>query len=132
MVMLTSPDSSLVIDSLGDEVRGQPHAVACFYFDFGARNEQTPANMLGSLLKQIVGGLDRIPEDIVQTFDDQKKVIGGRRLQVPEIVKMLRTVTSSQLTFICVDALDECAEKHRPEVLGSLKEILEKSEGARI
>ena len=130
--MLTSPDSSLVIDSLGDEVRGQPHAVACFYFDFGARNEQTPANMLGSLLKQIVGGLDRIPEDIVQAFNDQKNVIGGRGLRVPEIVKMLQTATCSRRTFICVDALDECAEKHRPEVLGSLKEILEKSEGARI
>ena len=133
MMVLTSSDaSSLVVDRLCDRAREENIAVACFYVDFAAREEQSPTNMLGSLLKQIVGGLGTIPEEIRQTFQDHKKVIGGRGLRVPEIVKMLQTVTSLRRTFICVDALDECVEGYQPEVLDSLRQILEKSTNTRI
>jgi len=43
--------SSLVVDRLCDQARGQSTAVACFYFDFAARKEQSATSMLGSLLK---------------------------------------------------------------------------------
>jgi len=131
-VLISSDTSSLVVDRLCDKVKEQNTAVACFYVDFAAREEQSPTNMLGSLLKQIVGGLEKIPNEIRETFQDYKKVIGGRGLRVPEIVEMLQTVTSLQPTFICVDALDECVERHRPEVLDSLNQILEKSPSTRI
>ena len=129
---MNTDTSSLVVDRLCDRAKEQNIAVACFYVDFAAREEQSPTNMLGSLLKQIVGGLERIPDEISRTFQDHKKVIGGRGLRVPEIVKMLQDVTSLQPTFICVDAVDECAERHRPEVLDSLRQILEKSPNVRI
>jgi len=129
---MSSDTSSLVVDRLCDRAKEQNIAVACFYVDFAAREEQSPTNMLGSLLKQIVGGLERVPDEISRTFQDHKKVIGGRGLRVPEIVKMLQDVTSVQPTFICVDAVDECAERHRPEVLDSLRQILEKSPNVRI
>ena len=121
-----------MVDRLCDKVKEQNTAVACFYVDFAAREEQSPTNMLGSLLKQIVGGLEKIPEEIRETFQDYKKVIGGRGLRVPEIVEMLQTATSLRRTFICVDALDECVERHRPEVLHSLRQILDKSPNTRI
>jgi len=124
--------SSLVVDRLCDKAKEQNIAVACFYVDFAAREEQSPTNMLGSLLKQIVAGLERIPEEIRETFQDHKKVIGGRGPRVPEIVKMLQSVTSLRPTFICVDALDECVEGYQPEVLDSLRQILEKSSSTRI
>ena len=129
---MCSDTSSLVVDRLCDKAKEQSIAVACFYVDFAAREEQSPTNMLGSLLKQLVGGLKSIPDEINQTFQDHKKVIGGRGLRVPEIVKMLQAVTSLQPTFICVDALDECAEGNRPEVLASLRQILESSPNTRI
>ena len=133
MVALISIDaSSLVVDRLCDKAKGKNVAVACFYVDFAVREEQSPTNMLGSLLKQIVSGLERIPEEIIETFQDHKKVIGGRGLRVPEIVGMLQTVTSLRRTFICVDALDECVEFHQPEVLDSLRQVLEKSSSTRI
>jgi len=131
MVLTLNDTSSLVVDGLCDRAKEQNIAVACFYVDFAAREEQSPTNLLGSLLKQIVAGLEMIPE-IRETFQDHKKVIGGRGLRVPEIVKMLQTVTSLQQTFICVDALDECVEGHRSEVLDSLRQILEKSPNTRI
>ena len=106
--------------------------VSCFYVDFAAREKQSPTNILGSLLQQIVVGLGDIPDEISRTFQDHKKGIGGRKLQVVQIVKMLQIVTSLQPTFICVDALDECMEDHRNEILDSLRQILEKSPNTRI
>ena len=88
--------------------------------------------MLGSLLKQIVGGMETIPEEILQAFQEQKKSIGGRGPQLLDIVKMLQAITSSQRTFVCIDALDECAVVHRVKILDSLKRILEKSPSTRI
>jgi len=129
---MRSGTSSLVVDRLCDTVGGGNIAVSCFYVDFAAREEQSPTNILGSLLKQIVSGLERIPDEINRTFQDHKKMIGGRGLRVPEIVKLLQTATSLQPTFICVDALDECVERHRPEVLDSLQQVIERSPNARI
>ena len=131
--MLTSCDvSSLVVDMLCDQARGQNTAVTCFYFDFADRKEQSATSMLGSLLKQIVGGLEKVPEEISQAFREEKMAVGGRGLLLPDIVKMLQGITSSLRTFVCIDALDECAAVHRVKVLDSLKQILEKSQSMRI
>ena len=133
MVLLIGCDnSSLVIDKLSDETGEEDTAVMCFYFDFAARNEQSPVNMLGSLLRQLVIGLERIPETVVQDFRKQKKSIGGRGLQVSEILTMFRTITATKRTFICVDALDECVPEHRMVVLESLRQILEGSPNTRL
>lgn len=130
---LTSSEfSSLVIDTLCDRARGTDATVACFYFDFASRKEQSPTRVLGSLLRQILSGLRDIPAEIAQAFEDQKRVIGGRGLQLSEIVKMLQAITSSQRTFLCLDALDECTEEHRPDILDSLSQVLERSPNTRV
>ena len=89
VVLIRSDTSSLAVDKLCDMAGERIIAVSCFYVDFAAREEQSPPNILGSLLKQIVSGLEKIPDEITQAFQDHKKVIGGRGLRVPEIVKML-------------------------------------------
>ena len=104
----------------------------CFYFDFAARNEQSPVNMLGSLLRQLVNGQEGIPEAIAREFRKEKMSIGGRGLQVSGILKMFQTITSTRRTFICVDALDECILEHRIVVLDSLWQILQGSQNTRI
>jgi len=45
---------------------------------------------------------------------------------------MLQTTSSEKRTFICIDALDECAAEHRVKLLDSLRQILQKSPGTRI
>ena len=131
--MLTSHDiSSLVVDRLCDQARGQNTAVACFYFDFAARKEQSVTNMLGSLLKQVVSGMPKVPEEISRAFQEERMAIGGRGPRLPDIVKMLQTITSKLPTFVCIDAMDECVAAHRVTLLGSLKQILEKSPRTRI
>ena len=132
-VLLISGDaSSLVVDSLCDWARGQDAAVACFYFDFAAQKEYSLTNVLGSLLKQIVGGLENIPAKIAQAFREEGKGIGGRKLGLGEIVEMLQDISASRGTFICIDALDECLVEYRGKLLDSLKQILHKSPNARI
>jgi len=133
ILWLTScDDSSLVIDKLCDEaVEGDP-TVVCFYFDFAARNKQSPLKMLGSLLRQLVSGEEEIPEAIAQDFRKEKSAIGGRGLQVPAILKLFQTIAATKRAFICVDALDECVPENRKVVLGSLDQILQGSPTIRL
>ena len=131
--MLTDrDDSSLVIDKLCADAVEDDTAVACFYFDFAARNEQSPVNMLGSLLRQLVSGLEAIPKTVVEDFRNQKKVIGGRGLKVSGILKMFQTITTTKRTFICVDAFDECVPEHRMVILESLGQIVQGSLDTRV
>ena len=133
MLLLTGcGNSSLVIDKLCDDaVEGNP-TVVCFYFDFAARNEQSPVNMLGSLLRQLVSGQGEIPEVISGAFRKEKMSIGGRGLQVSGILNMLQSIIATRRAFICVDALDECALEHRMVVLESLGKILQGSQNTHI
>ena len=132
MLLRSGNASSLVVDSLCDWARGRDAAVTCFYFDFAAQKEQSLTNVLGSLLKQIVSGLEKIPAKVVQAFRGEGKVIGGRELGLGEIVGMLQDISSSRPTFICIDALDECVAEYRGKLLDSLAQVLHKSPTTRV
>jgi len=133
MLLLTgSNGSSVVVDYLCHQAIEQDMAVACFYYDFASREAQTPTNMLGSLVKQLLAGLGEIPGEIVRKFRNQKKVIGGRKLQLDDLVNMFTIVSASQRTFVCVDALDECLPEHQMDILDALEQILEMSPKVRV
>ena len=79
--MLTGRDvSSLVVGRLCDQAGRQETIVTCFCFDFAAGKEQSTTSMLGSWLKQVVNGMERIPEQISRAFQEHSKAIGGRAL----------------------------------------------------
>jgi len=124
--------SSLVIDTLCKQAAEGNAGVACFYFDFAAPEEQSPVMVLGSVVKQLIGGLDRVPEKIVRAYRDRGSVIGGRKLVLSEIMEFLQDITSSRPTFIFIDALDECQPGQRLKVLDLLNQILQKSPWARL
>jgi len=125
-------DSSLVVDTLCDQAKGENFTITCFYFDFAALKEQTATNMLGTLLKQIVSGMGGIPWEISWAFWEKRKPIDGCEPQLVDIVRMLQAITSSQPTFVCIDSLDECVGVQRFRLLDPLKQILEKPPGPRI
>ena len=124
--------SSTVIDNLCNQAGGQNDIVTCFYFDFAAKNEQSPASVLGSLLKQLVFGLQEIPEEISEAYENRKNAIGGQGLQISDILRMLQITSGRKRAFICIDALDECATEHRANLLDSLGQLLQQSPRARI
>ena len=131
--VLTSRDSSsLVIDSLCNQAEGQNDTVTCFYFDFAARNEQSPTHILGSLLKQLVFGVEEIPEEISKAYQSRKNAIGGQGLQISDILRMLQIMSSRRRAFICIDAIDECATEHQIKLLDSLCQLLQQSPRTRI
>jgi len=124
--------SSLVIDKLCDQAGDGDIAVAGFYCDFLTQQEQTVTNMIGAILKQ-VAGRGGIPKDIRKAFLKAKREFGGRGPLLAELMRMLRTaIASVRQAFICIDALDECLQKHRPELLESLRDIVRQSPGTRI
>jgi len=106
--------------------------VAYFYFDSSIQREQSAVRVLGALLKQVVGGFTQIPETILDAFRRHKKFVGGRKLQLSEMVKILGSLSSSQRTFFCLDAVDECAAPDRAKILLSLRDIIEASSTSRV
>ena len=131
--MLISCDiSSLVIDYLCDQARIQDATVAYFYFDFAAGKEQSTVGILGSLLKQLVSGLEEIPAEILEAYKDRKHAIGGQGLQISNILQMLQTTLARKRTFICIDSIDEYATKHRTNFLDSLGQFRKLSHRTRI
>jgi len=131
--LLTSCDvSSLVIDNLCKQTRRQNTTIACFYFDFASRSEQSPVGILGSLLKQLVFGLEEIPEEILEAYGDRRNAIGGQGLQISDILNMLQIASARKRVFICIDALDECTTEHQVNVLDLLCQLLHQSPGTRI
>jgi len=56
--------------------------------------------ILGSLLRQVVGRMESVPEEITRAIQEQKMSIGGQGPRLPDIVKMLQTITSLLCIFI--------------------------------
>ena len=124
--------SSLVIDSLCDRARKENIAVAGLYCDFVSQQEQTITNIMGAILKQLVGKVG-IPSYLREAFEEGKAEFGGRGLRLAGLMGMLRTVIASlSQVFICVDALDECLPKCLPELFKSLRDIVRDSPSTRI
>ena len=133
MVLLIHYDiNSLMINTLCKQAVGENAAVACFYFDFASREEQSLAAILGSVLKQVVGGLTEVPERIAKAFRNRGNVGGGQRLSLSEIVQSLQDISTSQCILICIDALDECEAGYRVKLLDLLNKILANSPHSRL
>ena len=107
-------------------------SVACFYFDFAVQEGQSPDAILSSVLKQVVSGLDEVPERIVKDFRRRGRVVSSQKLVRSEIMEYLKDILSSRPSFICFDALDEYPDIHRAELLHLLKQILEKAPSTRL
>jgi len=121
-----------VIDRLCDQAGDEDIAVTGLYCDFLAQQEQTSTNMIGAILKQLVGR-GGIPKEVREAFQKAKKEFGGRGLLLAEMMGMLRiALASMSQVFICIDALDECLPKHLPELLESLRDIVQESPRTRI
>jgi len=124
--------SSLVIDSLCDRAQEDNIAVAGLYCDFLSQQEQTTTNIMGAILKQLAsrGG---ISDHLREAFQKGKKEFGGRAPRLADLMGMLKIVIASiSRVFICIDALDECLPKHLPEILESLRDIVQESPRARV
>ena len=125
--------SSLVIDTLYNSINQDNVAVACIYCDFHAHEEQSAASVFAALLKQLVAGVEPIPETTMEAFTREKIVGDFQTLQLPEIRVMLSKLLSSlRRGFICIDGLDEFLTKKRPELWESLQYVIRECPNIRL
>ena len=122
----------MVIDSLCDQAKEENIAATGLYCDFVSQQEQTIANIIGAILRQLAGR-HSIPKYIREAFQKAKKEFGGRGPQLADLMEMLRiAIASLPLVIICIDALDECLPKCLLELLKSLRDIVRESPSTRI
>ena len=115
-----------------DQVPNRDIVVAGLYCDYLAQEEQSPAKMLGAILKQLLER-DGIPGSLRQAFRNEKRGFGGRAVQLLNLVEILKaTIASLPQVFICIDALDECLPKNRLDLLRSLQDIVRTSPTTRV
>ena len=131
--MLTSNKiSSLVIDTLRKQTRGQNMAVIFFYCDYQAQKDQSTVNMIGSLVRQAALRAQLIPSEIKSAFEESKWE-GGDGPQLPDMVKLfVKVVGHTEVVYIVVDAVDEVLPQHRFEFLRALRDILHDAPNVRL
>ncbi|KAJ7581712.1 hypothetical protein C8J56DRAFT_793374 [Mycena floridula] len=84
-------------------------AVICIYFDYKRQEEQTPTQLLGSILKQLVQQHPSISDHLVTLH--QSCLSRSAHPSITELFTALQTeVLLYSHVYIVVDALDECSE----------------------
>ncbi|TVY85465.1 Ankyrin repeat and KH domain-containing protein [Lachnellula suecica] len=99
-------------------------SVAYAYCDWREQNSQTTMGLIACFVRQFLEAFwdinGAIPEDILIIYD--KHLEDNSRPSKAELIPMLKSVTAgSDQVFIVVDALDECPELTRMEIIDSLE-----------
>ena len=121
-----------MIDTLGEQAYNQNIAALFLYCDYQAQNDQSAVNMIGSLLRQIALGAMGIPGEIQNAFDKSRQG-GGKGLRLVEMRELfIKTISSYERVYICVDAMDELLPRHRSEFLRELQQIIQDAPNTRL
>lgn len=128
--LLITVHRSMVIDWLESQHQSTHAAVIYLYCSYKEEEAQTPQNMIGSLLKQVVQHRATLPADVRALYNKhlQKKTYP----KLDELARLLvQEVNAYSRIFVVVDALDECPE--RGNIRGRLlAEIQKLPQNARI
>ncbi|KAI5810781.1 hypothetical protein BZA77DRAFT_254303 [Pyronema omphalodes] len=117
---------SLVFDYLETQFLSDATVcVACLYCDYQNDKNQTPVNMIGVLLKQVILKLNKsrfLHADTISTLKEHLNA--NRRIDLEEGCRLLgETVKQLQKFYICIDAFDESNERHREVFIQALAKI---------
>ena len=110
---------SIVVDYIKDRYPNRNAAVAHFYFNYQDGRKQTAELVLASLLRQIIESRPEMPKPVSELY---KRIESQQRqLQQQDLEQaILLTCAGFEQTFIVIDALDECDNEHRKDLLRSL------------
>ena len=102
--------ASLVIDHLKLEQREENSGVIYLYCDYKAQLQQTPSDLIASLLKQSLQQQPLIPADVRKAYQDHIKA--GTRLNRHEMLRMLQnSMETFSRNYVIIDALDELSSQ---------------------
>ena len=96
-----------MIDKLEEHVApGSKIGLGYIYCDYRDQKEQTTENILGAILKQLLGLLPEIPEAVLKLYAE--RVSQGKPLSSTDAVDLLGTACAHfSKVYVCLDALDE-------------------------
>lgn len=119
--------SSVVIDHFIEGATTKNYGVAYMYFEYKERELQTPTNILGGLVRQLVGQVPELPAEIEKLFDKLESR-GGKKPKFEELYNALTVIFRSfDQVFLVFDALDECDPKTQRKGLLPLFHRMRKS-----
>ena len=103
---------STIINHMNQHYEGDPsHRVVYFYFDFADNKKQTVANLLKSIVYQLIAIEEVIPESAAGLYT---KYNGLQQPNLDELVGVVMAEGSrTGRTFLMIDALDECPKEER-------------------
>ena len=112
--------TSVVINHLNRKFENDASiGIAYIYCNYRQQLEQAPADLLLSLLKQLVQEQPSLPEKVKTLYDCHKDK--RTRPSFDEISKVLHSIVADySRAFILVDALDECQEEGRRSLLSEI------------
>lgn len=104
-----------MIEKLGEHVaRGSKIGLGYIYCDYRDQKAQTTENILGAILKQLLGLLPEIPEAVLKLYAE--RVSQGKPLSLTDAGDLLGIACAQfSKVYVCLDALDE---------LGNLRGLL--------
>jgi len=92
--------------------------VYCNYKDTG----QTGTSLIGSLVQHLTALRSSVPADVIHTYQTHK--LKGTRPNMPDFSNLLQSATKSFSTvYMIIDALDECNERERHQLLAELGKL---------
>ena len=96
-----------MIDYLREHMaQGSKIGLGYIYCDYRDQKEQTTENILGAVLKQLLGLLPEIPEAVLKLYT--KRVRQRKPLSLTDAVDLLGIACAQfSKVYVCLDALDE-------------------------
>ncbi|KAH6983490.1 hypothetical protein BKA56DRAFT_519808, partial [Ilyonectria sp. MPI-CAGE-AT-0026] len=117
--------ASVVIDNLKAAQRNKTpetrDGVACLFCEYERQKDQTVRSLTCAILRQLADQCEELPESVIELFDRYEA--DDAPLPFEEIASTLSDVLGKfPRVFLVVDALDECSDNTRKELLSHLLE----------
>lgn len=108
--------SSLAIDSLRNPLSGEAAEIAFVYYDYQDQTQQTPVNVVGSILEQLASNSSSLPRSMTDLWEKSDKWRELPKLEdMGDIVAHICKGVSKGC--LVIDALDECAAEFQKTLI---------------
>jgi len=124
---MTTLPRAIAVNHLQNTASSKGDAVtAVIYNDYKEQDDQTVANLIGSILQQVAQRKSGVSTEIMALYEKHTRI--STRPSVNELSRLIRAeIDDFSRVFIFVDAIDECSEANgvRRELLEQLRDFLQ-------
>jgi hypothetical protein len=117
--------AATVVNHLWKHVKNKDVGVAYIYCNYKTQADENAANLAATILKQLIQERPPIAEPVANLYD--RHADRGTRPSLEEILSTLQAVFSRySKVYVVVDALDECLNHNRTQLLTILRDLQSK------